>query len=109
MTAPAFHPADLAAFDADPSRGYWDGMGQASLGSTLGLRLRRERFRADRSLSDVAKRAGIAKSYLKKIEDGDVANPGIATLAALCRTLSYPLESLVGGLGPQAPAPGGGG
>ncbi|MFP4149821.1 MAG: helix-turn-helix domain-containing protein [Nitriliruptoraceae bacterium] len=62
--------------------------------------VRELRTRAGRSLGDLAADAGIGKSTLHAIENGD-ANPGIETLWALARALGVPFGEL---LEPPAPA-----
>jgi transcriptional regulator with XRE-family HTH domain len=56
--------------------------------------LRRERTRAGLSLSEVAKRAGIAKSTLSQLESGS-GNPSVETLWALGVALDVPFSRLV--------------
>lgn len=56
--------------------------------------LRRERTNAGLSLSEVAKRAGIAKSTLSQLESGS-GNPSIETLWALGVALDVPFSQLV--------------
>jgi transcriptional regulator with XRE-family HTH domain len=56
--------------------------------------LRRERTRAGLSLSEVAKRAGIAKSTLSQLETGS-GNPSVETLWALGVALDVPFSRLV--------------
>jgi len=56
--------------------------------------LRRERDREKLSLSEVAKRAGIAKSTLSQLESG-AGNPNIETLWALAVALNVPFSRLV--------------
>jgi transcriptional regulator with XRE-family HTH domain len=56
--------------------------------------LRRERTRVGLSLSEVAKRAGIAKSTLSQLEQG-VGNPSVETLWALGVALDVPFSRLV--------------
>jgi transcriptional regulator with XRE-family HTH domain len=62
--------------------------------------LRRERERAGLSLSEVAKRAGIAKSTLSQLESG-AGNPSIETLWALGVALEVPFSRLVDPPTPQ--------
>ncbi|WP_083883772.1 helix-turn-helix domain-containing protein [Nocardia higoensis] len=62
--------------------------------------LRRERARAGLSLSEVAQRAGIAKSTLSQLESGN-GNPSLETLWALCVALDMPFSRL---LDPPRPA-----
>ncbi|MGW2331564.1 helix-turn-helix domain-containing protein [Streptomyces sp. NPDC001700] len=56
--------------------------------------LRRERGRAGLSLTEVARRAGIAKSTLSQLESGS-GNPSLETLWALCVTLDVPPSQLL--------------
>jgi transcriptional regulator with XRE-family HTH domain len=62
--------------------------------------LRRERVRAGLSLSELAKRAGIAKSTLSQLEAAS-GNPSVETLWALGVALGVPFSALVE---PPAPA-----
>ncbi|GGV26793.1 XRE family transcriptional regulator [Streptomyces spectabilis] len=61
--------------------------------------LRRERARAGLSLSELAKRAGIAKSTLSQLEAA-TGNPGIETVWALAVALGVPFSALM-----ESPAP----
>ncbi|MGV9567886.1 helix-turn-helix domain-containing protein [Streptomyces sp. NPDC003480] len=56
--------------------------------------LRKERSRAGLSLTEVARRAGIAKSTLSQLESG-VGNPSLETLWALCVALEAPFSRLL--------------
>ncbi|MGH2602889.1 MAG: helix-turn-helix domain-containing protein, partial [Dehalococcoidia bacterium] len=56
--------------------------------------LQRERSRTGLSLSEVAKRAGIAKSTLSQLESGS-GNPSVETLWALGVALDVPFSRLV--------------
>lgn len=56
--------------------------------------LRRERESAELSLTELAKRAGIAKSTLSQLESGS-GNPSVETLWALAVALGVPLSRLV--------------
>ncbi|MGW7256996.1 helix-turn-helix domain-containing protein [Streptomyces sp. NPDC054834] len=56
--------------------------------------LRRERGRAGLSLSELAKRAGIAKSTLSQLE-GAGGNPSMETIWALAVALGVPFSALV--------------
>ncbi|MQA62794.1 MAG: helix-turn-helix domain-containing protein [Actinophytocola sp.] len=62
--------------------------------------LRRERNRTGMSLSEVAKRAGVAKSTLSQLESG-VGNPSVETLWALGVALDVPFSRLVDPPRPQ--------
>jgi transcriptional regulator with XRE-family HTH domain len=56
--------------------------------------LRRERQRTGLSLTEVARRAGLAKSTLSQLESG-TGNPSVETLWALCVALDVPFSRLV--------------
>jgi transcriptional regulator with XRE-family HTH domain len=56
--------------------------------------LRRERNRTGLSLTEVARRAGIAKSTLSQLESG-TGNPSVETMWALCVALDVPFSRLV--------------
>ncbi|MGD0700957.1 MAG: XRE family transcriptional regulator [Trebonia sp.] len=66
----------------------------ADVVALISMSLRRERARAGLSLTDLAKRAGIAKSTLSQLENG-VGNPSLETLWALAQALGSPLSRLV--------------
>src|ERR1700724_76478 len=55
--------------------------------------LRRERRRAGLSLTELARRAGIAKSTLSQLESG-TGNPSLETLWAICVALDVPFSPL---------------
>ena len=61
----------------------------------VGKRLTEIRELQGRSLSEVAEAAGIAKSYLLKLERGDVDNPGLATLDTVAKALKVTLSKLL--------------
>ena len=56
--------------------------------------LRRERRRSGLSLTEVARRAGIAKSTLSQLESG-TGNPSVETLWAICVALDAPFSRLL--------------
>jgi transcriptional regulator with XRE-family HTH domain len=56
--------------------------------------LRRERRRTGLSLTEVARRAGIAKSTLSQLEAG-TGNPSLETLWAICVALDAPFSRLL--------------
>ncbi|MDR8414340.1 helix-turn-helix domain-containing protein [Nonomuraea sp. 3-1Str] len=68
--------------------------GEPGLIAVIAASLRRERERAGLSLSELAKRAGVAKSTLSQIESG-AGNPGVETLWALATALGVPFSRLV--------------
>lgn len=81
-----------------------DGKGDGTARSRLprewvAAALRRERTKAGLSLSELAKRAGVAKSTLSQLEAA-TGNPGIETLWALAVALGVPFSVLV-----ESPAP----
>ncbi|MFR9731880.1 helix-turn-helix domain-containing protein [Saccharopolyspora sp. MS10] len=62
--------------------------------------LRRERDRVGLTLSELAKRAGVAKSTLSQLESG-AGNPSVETLWALAVALDVPFSRLVEQRAPQ--------
>src|SRR3984885_10699953 len=69
----------------------------ASAGTPLDLiaaSLRRERRRTGLTLTEVARRAGIAKSTLSQLESG-TGNPSLETLWAICVALDAPFSRLL--------------
>ncbi|MCC9305800.1 XRE family transcriptional regulator [Kitasatospora sp. RB6PN24] len=76
-----------------------DGAGQGPAATVAPMQvisaaLRRERRRADLTLSEVARRAGVSKSTLSQLESG-VGNPSLETLWALCNALGIPFSRLI--------------
>src|SRR5262245_64322370 len=67
--------------------------------AAIAAALRRERDRAGLSLTELARRAGIAKSTLSQLESG-TGNPSVETLWALGVALDVPFSQLV-----EPPAP----
>lgn len=67
--------------------------------AVIAASLRRERARTGLSLTELARRAGIAKSTLSQLEAG-TGNPSVETLWALGVALDVPISRLV-----EAPAP----
>jgi transcriptional regulator with XRE-family HTH domain len=89
-------------------------MTQAGPLATIATALRGERERAGLSLTELARRAGIAKSTLSLLEGG-AGNPSVETLWALAVALGIPFSRLVepasppvrvvrAGEGPRIPA-----
>lgn len=66
----------------------------ADVVAVVAMSLRRERTRAGISLTELARRAGIAKSTLSQLEAGS-GNPSLETLWALGVALGVPLSRLV--------------
>lgn len=61
----------------------------------LGRRLTEMRERAELSITSAAERAGLAKSYVARLEAGDIKNPGVRTIAALATVLGSSLPDLL--------------
>jgi transcriptional regulator with XRE-family HTH domain len=61
----------------------------------LGTRIRELRELREASLTQLAERAGIAKSYLAKVERGEVDNPGLKTLSAIAQALEVTVADLI--------------
>src|ERR1700719_1389816 len=74
-------------------RGGGAGVSAAPL-EIIAASLRRERRRAGLSLTEVARRAGIAKSTLSQLESG-TGNPSLETLWAICVALDAPFSRLL--------------
>jgi transcriptional regulator with XRE-family HTH domain len=70
------------------------GPAEPTLAATIAAALRHERERAGLSLTEVARRAGIAKSTLSQLESG-VGNPSVETLWSLGVALDVPFSRLV--------------
>ncbi|HEX4059579.1 MAG TPA: XRE family transcriptional regulator [Streptosporangiaceae bacterium] len=66
----------------------------SGVAALIAASLRRERDRAGLSLSELARRAGIAKSTLSQLESG-TGNPSVETLWALGVALGVPFSRLV--------------
>jgi transcriptional regulator with XRE-family HTH domain len=62
--------------------------------ATIAASLRRERERLGLSLTELARRAGVAKSTLSQLESG-AGNPSVETLWALAVVLDVPFSRLV--------------
>jgi len=65
----------------------------------IGRTIRRLREAADRSLADLAEAAGLSRTTLHGIEQGE-ANPTLSTLWALAAALAVPLGRLIEGASP---------
>lgn len=65
----------------------------------IGRNIRRLREAADRSLADLAEAAGLSRTTLHGIEQGE-ANPTLSTLWALAAALAVPLGRLLEGADP---------
>ncbi|MFC7640091.1 helix-turn-helix domain-containing protein [Streptosporangium lutulentum] len=74
----------------DESRGGGD-RSSRDLAALIAASVRRERDRAGLSLTELAKRAGIAKSTLSQLESG-VGNPSVETLWGLGAALGVPFS-----------------
>jgi transcriptional regulator with XRE-family HTH domain len=66
----------------------------AGIIAVVSMSLRRERARAGLSLTEVARRAGLAKSTLSQLESGQ-GNPSLETLWALSNALGIPVSRLI--------------
>ena len=61
----------------------------------VGQRLRQLRELKGLSLNALAHSASVAKSYLSKLERGEVPNPGVMTIARLAEALGTNLPQLL--------------
>jgi transcriptional regulator with XRE-family HTH domain len=59
--------------------------------NNLGARLLEARRKAGLSQSEVARRAGIERSYLHRLEKGERTNPSIRIWTRLCHILDMPV------------------
>lgn len=71
----------------------------------LGKRIRQLRELKLLSISAVAARAEISKSYLAKLERGEVDNPGLKTLQVIATALDVTLADLLTPADEPSPAP----
>ncbi|MHC0037579.1 helix-turn-helix domain-containing protein [Pseudoneobacillus sp. C159] len=62
----------------------------------IGLRIRNLREQKNYSLSELAKRSGISKSYLSQIERNLQTNPSLQLLAKLASSLDTTVDNLLG-------------
>lgn len=70
--------------------------------AALGAKIARFRDLRGMSMSALAEAADLAKSYLAKLEKGDVENPGLRTLSGIARALDVTVADL---LAPAESAP----
>lgn len=66
----------------------------SELGDRIASALRRERGRRDLSVSELARRAGVAKATVSQLENGG-GNPSVETLWALASALEIPFADFV--------------
>src|ERR1700761_4661682 len=71
-----------------------DSESPAGIVDLVSMSLRRERARTGLSLTELAKRAGVAKSTLSQLENG-TGNPSLETLWAIGTALGVPLSRLI--------------
>lgn len=62
----------------------------------VGSRMKQLRKKRGFSLSELADRAGVAKSYLSSIENGKKSNPSIQILEKISSVLGVNIETLLG-------------
>ncbi len=87
------HATEPAGQHATEPAGQPAGQAKAPL-ELIAASLRRERHRSGLSLTEVARRAGIAKSTLSQLESG-TGNPSLETLWAICVALDAPFSRLL--------------
>jgi XRE family transcriptional regulator, master regulator for biofilm formation len=63
----------------------------------IGKRIQQLRLQRRMSLSELAERAGVAKSYLSAIERDIQGNPSISVLEKLCGVLGVSMTALIEG------------
>jgi len=71
-------------------------------GERLGRLLREAR--GDRSMPEIAARAGVSAETLRKIETGRAPTPAFFTVAALATALGLSMDDLVGRCAPEGGA-----
>ncbi|MBE2999010.1 helix-turn-helix transcriptional regulator [Nocardiopsis sp. HNM0947] len=76
---------------------------QIERGRALGALLRQAR--AERTMVEVARCAGISVETLRKIEGGRIPSAGFFTVAAIARTLGVSLDELAQRADTAAPSP----
>ena len=64
-------------------------------GALLGQVLQQARADQSKSQSQLANDAGVGVDTLRRIEQGQVANPGVFTVAAIAAALGRPLSQFV--------------
>lgn len=74
---------------------------QIERGRALGTLLRSAR--AERTMVDVARCAGISVETLRKIEGGRIPSAGFFTVAAIAATLDLSLDDLLARINEEAP------
>ncbi len=67
------------------------------MANRYGTRIKAARKKRGLSLRALAQAAGMNPSLLSRIESGEVANPGIATIERLCRVLEIEIGEVAGG------------
>jgi transcriptional regulator with XRE-family HTH domain len=72
---------------------------------SVGQRLKQLRELKGFSLSAFAGEAGVSKSYLAKLERGEIENPGLQTLQVIAATLKITLADLLAPASVDAPPP----
>ena len=75
----------------------------AELGAVIGWRVRSRAREIGLSSSDLARRVGLSKGMISKIENAQVS-PSLATMARLARALDIPVTSLFQGLDEECDA-----
>ena len=68
----------------------------ATILAHIGPRIHQRRTELGLSFSEVAKRAGLSKAHVWRIETSDITNPTIKAILALCDALQCNLNSLLG-------------
>lgn len=62
---------------------------------SVGRRIQEVRELRQMSVGELAAKAGLAKSYIAKLERGEVENPGVRTLASIAAALGVTLGALL--------------
>jgi XRE family transcriptional regulator, master regulator for biofilm formation len=61
----------------------------------IGDKIKELREERNLTISELAERAGVAKSYLSVLERNNYSNPSIQYLTKICKVLEVPLNDIV--------------
>lgn len=64
-------------------------------GQAIGRVLRQRRSERQISQDTLAERSGIARATISRIENGEIENPGIVTITAICKALRLDVDALL--------------
>jgi transcriptional regulator with XRE-family HTH domain len=70
-------------------------------GAELGRKVRQKRKDAEMPVEMVAVRARVSVDYLRRIEQGRVANPGVFTVSAIASAIEVGIDELISQASPR--------